>query len=418
MPMAKPLDIQVGQHLIQKRICSLRQVNEALEAQRELRSQGSPKPLGLILIQKGYLVEETLRQVLADLGVLELECSACREINSITSYAPGVEYRCPRCRSLMVLVDPSRPKGGVKAAPAPYVEPATPLASEDDPMISKVIGGCLILKRIARGGMGVVYEARQLNLGRIVAIKILSEELARDRTYVERFIQEARSAAFLSHGNIVHINDVGEHNGIFYFIMEYIDGENLKDLLQKQGCLEIRRALDIGLQVSHALQHAHSRGIIHRDIKPENIIVTREGVVKLADMGLAKRIIPGSATGITNAGSILGTPFFMAPEQAKDFRQVDRRSDIYSLGVTLYKALTGQVPFDGRSPIEVMIKAIDGKHVPVREVRPEVPVELEAVVERMMDRDPDRRFQDAGDVIGALKAISQSLPVEVPTVVR
>ncbi len=411
--MSKPADIQLGQHLIQKRICSLRQVNEALEAQRELRSQGATRPLGLILIQKGYIVEETLRQVLADLGVLELECPACREVNSITSYAPGVEYRCPRCRSLMVLTDPARPKGGLKAAPPPYVEEHKVPETDEDPLISKVIGGCQILKKIARGGMGVVYEARQLNLGRIVAIKILSEELAKDRTYVERFIQEARSAAVLSHGNIVHINDVGEHNGIFYFIMEHIDGENLRDILQR-GVLEVSRAVEIGLQVSHALQHAHSRGIIHRDIKPENIIVTPEGVVKLADMGLAKRVAPGSATGITNAGSILGTPFFMAPEQAKDFRQVDRRSDIYSLGVTLYKALTGKVPFDGRSPIEVMIKAIDGKHPSIRELRPEVPADLEAVVERMMDRDPDRRFQDSSDVIAALKAVSQGIPDPAP----
>jgi len=280
-------------------------------------------------------------------------------------------------------------------------------------MISKIIGGCQILEQIARGGMGVVYRAKQLNLGRIVAIKILSEELSKDRTYVERFIQEAHSAAVLSHGNIVHVNDVGDHNGIFYFIMEYIDGENLREILIKDGALDVDRALEITLQVAHALQHAHHRGIIHRDIKPENIMITREGSVKLADMGLAKRIASRDLCGITNTGSILGTPYYMAPEQAKNFSKVDRRSDIYSLGVTLYKALTGKVPFEGRSPIEVMVKTLEGKHATLCELRPEIPREVEDLVERMIAREPENRFQEAGELITAIKNLPQYHPTPV-----
>jgi len=406
-------ELQLGQYLIQKRVCLLRQVNEALHSQKELRAQGVYRPLGWLLIQKGYIDEEHLRQSLADLGVLELECPACREVNAVASYTKGTEYRCPRCHTPMALRDPSSTMEGIKGVPAPSPsETPAPEANEaNDPLVSKIIGGCQILKKIARGGMGVVYKARQLNLGRTVAIKILSEDLSKDQNYVHRFVQEARSAAILSHGNIVHINDVGEHNGIYYFIMEFIDGQNLREILQEQGCLQVPRALEIIYQVALALQHAHRRGIVHRDIKPENIMVTKDGVVKLADLGLAKRVMPGSSSNITHAGSILGTPFYMAPEQAKDFSQVDRRSDIYSLGVTLFKALTGKVPFDGRSPIEVMIKAIEGKHTPLRELRPDIPPEVEAMVLRMMHREPQKRFQEVGDLLEAIKDLARQIPV-------
>jgi tRNA A-37 threonylcarbamoyl transferase component Bud32 len=407
--MAKSQDIRLGQHLIQRRLCNLKQVNEGLAVQKELRGQGQMRPLGWILVQKKYLDEEQLRGALADLGALELHCPACRETHGIISYETGKEYRCPRCRTPLVLEETIAPEGAPMApAPAKTVPAPAPEADGSDAMIQKVIGGCQILERIARGGMGVVYKARQLNLGRTVAIKILSEDLSKDRTYVERFLQEARSAAGLSHGNIIHINDVGEYNGIFYFSMEHVDGENIREILLRQGTLDIRQALLIALQVSQALQHAHRRGIIHRDIKPENIMITREGAVKLADLGLAKMVDKGG--GITHAGSILGTPFYMAPEQAKDFSQVDQRSDIYSLGVTLYKALSGKVPYDGRSPLEVMIKAIDGKRQPIRDIRPEIPPEVEALVDRMMDREPDRRFQEASQVITALEAILSGPP--------
>ncbi len=419
---AKSVDIRLGQYLIQKRACTLRQVNEAMEEQRELKTQAMARPLGAILVQKGYLRQEQLFEALADLGHLELRCHACNEIHAIASYNRDLEYRCPRCRSLLILDETPALPSVIRSAPllsneipvgpaiATPAGAAAPREGAGDPMISKVIGGCQILDRVAKGGMGVVYKARQLNLGRTVAIKILSEELSEDSSYVERFIQEARSAAVLSHGNIVHIIDVGEHSGIYFIIMEYVDGKNLREVLLRQSSMEIRQALLIGLQVSQALQHAHRRGIIHRDIKPENIMITRDWAVKLADLGLAKKVAGGEpGGGLTHAGAILGTPFYMAPEQAKDFSRVDQRSDIYSLGVTLYKALTGKVPFDGRTPIEAMIKAIEGKRLGMRELRPEIPIEVEAMVDRMMHRLPEERYQEAGQVITAIEVIMSSI---------
>ena len=272
---------------------------------------------------------------------------------------------------------------------------------DGDSYIGKVLGGCQIESKIAHGGMGVVYRAVQLNLGRIVAIKLLSEDLAKDRSFVRRFLQEARAAAQLNHGGIVHINDVGEQQGVFYFVMEFVDGQNLKEILEVRKYLDIGETIEIMIQVCHALRHAHSRGIIHRDIKPENIMITRDGVVKLADLGLAKRVSDKSVD-ITHAGSILGTPFYMPPEQAKDLSKVDERSDIYSLGVSMYRMISGKVPFYGRSPIEVLIKVLDGKKAPMHELRQDVPKEVETLVDVMMQRLPDERFQSVEDVLEEL----------------
>ena len=256
--------------------------------------------------------------------------------------------------------------------------------------------------------MGVVYRAIQLNLGRVVAVKVLSEDLARDTNFVRRFLQEARAAAQLNHGSIVHINDVGEQQGVFYFVMEYVDGENLKEVLQTRGRLEIVETVEVMIQVCRALRHAHSRRIIHRDIKPENIMIAKDGGVKLADLGLAKRVSEKSG-GLTHAGSILGTPFYMPPEQAKDFSKVDERSDVYSLGVTIYRVLTGKVPFYGRSPIEVMIKALDGKKTSMRELRQDIPEEIERLVDRMMARTSEDRHQSIDEVLDELMRIDVAL---------
>ena len=430
--MAKKSDIRLGQLLVQRKLCTLQQVNEALLKQKNLKSRNQAAFLGEILCESGVLRQDVLFQVLAEIGAIQLFCPVCRIQSAVDSYVPGSAQICGRCGAKLVLDDvpaaledaPAEPRK--LDAPAPRREAERlqektaqraaltrmpEAAPSADPCIGKVLGGCQILEKIGHGGMGMVYKAKQLNLGRIVAVKVLSKELANDAMFVRRFIQEARSAAQLSHGNIVHVNDVGECQGVFYFVMEYVDGSNVKEMLKTSEKLDVQQTVEIALQVCQALRHAHNRGIIHRDIKPENIMITRDGVVKLADLGLAKRMAAETAAGITHAGAILGTPFYMAPEQAKDFSKVDRRSDIYSLGVTLYRMLTGRVPFDGRSPIEVMINALDGRKIPVRELREDVPIDLEAVVDRMMHKLPEKRYQDVDEVLRDLTKVLNSLPV-------
>ena len=412
---SKSLETRLGQVLIRKKSCSLREVNEALAEQRRGRRGESYLPLGEILMRSGVLQEAHLREALAELGAQDLLCETCGHQEHVSTCRTEVDDACPQCGNDRVSTDPEEFSGGVinlwteqdDSHVLETTDGVETVAAESRPLcdgasyIGKVLGGCQIESKIAHGGMGVVYRAVQLNLGRIVAIKLLSEDLAKDRSFVRRFLQEARAAAQLNHGGIVHINDVGEQQGVFYFVMEFVDGQNLKEILEVRKYLDIGETIEIMIQVCHALRHAHSRGIIHRDIKPENIMITRDGVVKLADLGLAKRVSDKSVD-ITHAGSILGTPFYMPPEQAKDLSKVDERSDIYSLGVSMYRMISGKVPFYGRSPIEVLIKVLDGKKAPMHELRQDVPKEVETLVDVMMQRLPDERFQSVEDVLEEL----------------
>jgi predicted Ser/Thr protein kinase len=436
MPRSK--EIQLGQLLVQKRRCALQQVNKGLATQRRLRAENRHRPLGRILVENGSISEEDLKDALFEMGGLQVYCRDCDIQFQPTKRTFGAPDLCPQCSSPAVFE-----RGGplptgtltrshgtnttLARSPASSASPgsvrrdvgsgsAGMIASRPETCVGKILGGCELVSKVAHGGMGVVYKATQLNLGRTVAVKILSEELARDGSFVRRFMQEARAAAQLNHGNVVHINDVGEYQGIYFYVMEFVDGENLREILQRERRLEVRVALEITVQVCHALRHAHSRGVIHRDIKPENIMITNEGGVKLADLGLAKRLDAEHKAGITHAGSILGTPYYMAPEQAKDFSKVDCRSDIYSLGVTVYRMISGKVPFRGRSPIEVMIKALDGKKSPIRELREGVGEDVEVLVDQMMHRDPTERFQRIDDALVAINQVLVTLPMAEPTV--
>ncbi len=420
--MAKSFQVRFAQLLIKERSCRLQQVNQALQIQRNLRDKNIDRSFPSILLEKGFATEEHVHAALARLGVLRFECEGCSEEIPVSKFDPSAEYSCPRCQGPVKLSENlsgtrrNRADRGLASlidnAPGATEEAG---ADSDDPIIDKVIDGCQILRRLAAGGMGVVYKARQLKLGRTVAVKVLSEDLARDKNFVHRFLQEARSAAELNHGNIVHIFDVGELAGVFYIIMEFVDGKNLREILDEKKRLDSVEAIEIALQASHALKHAHKRGIIHRDIKPENIMLTRDNAVKIADLGLAKKLAGSDQdSGITCAGAILGTPYYMAPEQVKDFSKVDGRTDIYSLGVTLYKALTGKVPFKGRTPVEVMINVVEGKYPPLRSLQPDVPEDVAKLVERMMHVNQEHRFHDLSDVIGHMETVLYRLRDSIP----
>ncbi len=416
------LDTRLGQALIRKSVCSLSQVNRALAERRRTRPKSGVN-LGELLMNAGAVEEDQLREALAELGALKLRCRACARVIRLTWYKKEKDSHCAECGDELELQDPAVDVTEVlessraeeppirlmsSSHPSSVHIPSADLYRHGDNFIGKVLGGCQILEKIADGGMGVVYKAVQLNLGREVAVKVLAEDLAKDTTFVRRFLQEARAAGQLNHGGIVHINDVGEQQGVFYFVMELVNGRNLKEILDEDDEFPVSKTVTILIQVCHALRHAHGRGIIHRDIKPENIMITVDGTVKLADLGLAKRMSDQTG-GITHTGSILGTPFYMAPEQAKDFSKVDERSDIYSLGVTAYRMLTGRVPFCGRSLIEVMIKAIDGKKTPVRHLRPEIPESMERLVDKMMHKLPDNRHESVEEILEELMRINVAI---------
>ena len=215
-----------------------------------------------------------------------------------------------------------------------------------------VISGFEIVEEIKHGAMGNVYKAIQTSLGRLVALKVLPAWLARDATYVKRFLMEARAAAALNHPNIVSVIDVGVNGGVYYMVMEYVEGENLKDEIARRGRLGEREALKYTLDIARALEAAHRAGIVHRDIKPANILIAEDGTAKLCDLGLAKK--QGGDAQLAGAEEVVGSPQYMAPEQVENSASVDIRSDIYSLGVTLFQMLTGRLPYEGRNIYEIM----------------------------------------------------------------
>ncbi len=275
------------------------------------------------------------------------------------------------------------------------------MAVSDTLIDSLFDGRYRILKRIGAGGMANVYLAEDEVLGRRVAIKILNERHAGDEQFVERFRREAKSAAGLSHPNIVSIYDRGEAEGTYYIAMEHLDGRNLKELILARGPAPPRIAIDYARQILGALAFSHRNGIVHRDIKPHNVLLDSEGRLKVTDFGIAR----AGTSQMTEAGSIVGTAQYLAPEQARG-EAVDPRSDLYSLGVVLYELLTGQVPFAGDSPVEIAMKHLSTKPTLPSELREELPEELDMIVMRALAKHPDERYQSAEEFAADLERVA------------
>jgi tRNA A-37 threonylcarbamoyl transferase component Bud32 len=282
-------------------------------------------------------------------------------------------------------------------------------------LVGKTLKDYYVLRRLGQGAMAEVYLAQQMTLGRQVALKVLNAELARDPVYVERFQQEARSAAALVHAGIVQIyevgqGDVGEGKFAHYIAQEYVPGRNLGEVIHSRGRLEPALALDILRQVAAALAKAASEGIVHRDIKPENIMLARSGDVKVADFGLARVQGDGGAN-LTQIGVTMGTPLYMSPEQIEG-RALDSRSDIYSLGVTAYHMLSGNPPHTGDTPLAVAMQHLNQRPEQLEKIRPDVPRELAVVVHRMLEKKPDDRFADPAELLRELHGLAKSGAVQ------
>ena len=255
-----------------------------------------------------------------------------------------------------------------------------------------------ILEMIGSGGMAVVYKARCNRLNRLVAIKILKEELSKDEEFRRRFHAESQAVAMMSHPNIVSVYDVSHSENVDYIVMELIDGITLKQYMEQKQVLNWREALHFATQIAKALEHAHSRGIIHRDIKPHNIMVLKDGSVKVADFGIAQMASAQS----TLTREALGSVHYISPEQAKG-AHVDARTDLYSLGVVMYEMLTGRPPFDGDTPVSVAIQHINAKAVPPRQLNPSIPVGLEQITMHAMTADRDKRYSSATEMLEDLE---------------
>jgi serine/threonine-protein kinase len=260
-----------------------------------------------------------------------------------------------------------------------------------------------ILDRIAEGGMSTVYRARRRPDGRIVALKVLREPYAADREFVERFAREARAAEALQHPNIVRVYESGREGDVYFIAMEYVDGTDLKGHLRRVGRLAADDAERIAVAACHALEYAHHEGIVHRDIKPQNILIASDGTVKVADFGIARAV---SAATITQPGTVLGTVQYLAPEQARG-APVGRASDIYALGAVLYEMLTGRLPFDGESPIAIVLKHLREPPPRPRAVQPDVPLRLEGIVLKAMAKRPEDRYRSAREMAEDLSGTAE-----------
>ena len=343
-----PEDSQICRLAVERNLVTKDELHEAVERHRELSLRGRPRPLSDVMVDLGFLTRTQLTRIQGD----------------------------------------SDDSGGRPAQQIP---------------------GYQILKKIGAGAMAVVYKAKQLSLDRIVAVKVLPKRLSKNAEFVERFYREGKAAAALNHNNIVQAIDVGEAGGYHYFVMEYVEGNTVYDELAGEKVYKEDEAIAIIRQVAAALLHAHERGIIHRDVKPKNIMLTRDRVAKLADMGLARATSDVEAA-MAERGRAYGTPYYISPEQIRGELKIDQRADIYSLGATLYHMVTGRVPFEGPTPAAVMQKHLKEPLTPPDHLNTQLTAGCAACIEKMMAKSRKERYATCKEVLEDLGLLARGQP--------
>jgi tRNA A-37 threonylcarbamoyl transferase component Bud32 len=382
-------NVPLGEILLQYRLLSREQIDRIIEFQQRVKNSMSRAqvPTGMNGAPMASDSWAGYQQALA----------AATPVSAPTTPAASGFLRAPGSQSQPMVVVPA-------ALSETRTEPPPP-----DALLSQTIGGCVIVAKIGEGGMGAIYRARHEALRKDVVVKVLSPESAANERTVKRFFREAQAAAKLEHPNIVQVLNVGTtERGLHFIVMQYIDGQNLEDVIVAKGRHPWREALRIVVEVGRGLQAAHNAGVIHRDIKAENILITSQGVVKLADFGLAKDL--NSDMKLTADGAMIGTPLYMAPEIGR-VKEIDGRVDIYSLGVTFYYLLTGVQPFRDFTAIEILAAKAHDRLKPPEQFTPDLPEPVRNVLGKMLEKDRDKRYHDMESLLRELDALDRGLPV-------
>src|SRR5436190_14846018 len=369
-------------------------LDKILQLQADLHKIGIDRRLGELCLEKRYLSREHVLLVLRAQGKRILTCHACKKSYNVHHYRPTETYTCKHCTAELSL--PAKPV-------TPSVNDSITIATTSlrkktgkprtrptvSPELVNLLSGYEIVKRLGQGGMGTVYKARDLIGGRWVAVKLLAPFLASDEEYVKRFFQEARNLQKLNHPNIVAAYDAGVTGDHKFFIMEFVDGPSLEEVLHKKGILKEHTALEVARQVAQALDYAWNHKIIHRDIKPQNIMLSQDRTVKLCDLGLSKDVT--SDISLTMTGSVNCSPPYASPEQAQGLRDMDIRSDVYSLGVSLFQMVCGELPFKGNAPGQFLIQHVTKAPPEPRSKNPRISPSLNDMILRMLQKDAKGR---------------------------
>ncbi len=442
--MSDQIDEYLGRLVRDQRLATSQQLELCTAEQARRIGEGRPIRLGALMVELGMLSVQQASNLLVQMNERELLCSACGKSHIVIGPSTTQQLACQVCDN--PLSEPTAsPRAAVEAGPdlgatlldmqhrkaesLPYDQtiaappPPTPPGMEPtplqlfsegsttdrmttrDPLIGRHLSGKYeILEQIGRGGMGAVYRARHTKLDRMCAVKVLPLELSGNPDLLERFRREARATAKLDQNQVVTIYDVDTDGPTEYLAMEFLEGDSLETLVQKKGKLRVKTSLQIIRQATMGLAAAHEHGIIHRDVKPANLMLTKDGVVKVMDFGLARLVEISS--GLSQAGQVLGTPHYMSPEQARG-EPLDLRSDIYSLGATLFFLLTGQTPHKTGTPTAILLKVVSEEPPQSDLVEPSIPKSVSDLALRMMAREPQERFGDCKEL---LRAIEQLLP--------
>ena len=356
-----------------------------------LKSALDRQTLIAALVRRGDLSSGQVEHILQILRGRDLWCAGCKQVRAVDRFDPQREYPCPTCKRALRRVD------GLDGQSNHRIDEIFEEIEAETGSIR--FSKWKVIRRLGSGGMGRVYLARHRKLNKLAAIKVLPPDLAADGEFVKLFVREGRALAQLKHANITEVYDIDQESGVHFLVMEFVDGVSLKELLEQSGIVAPKVALKIAMEVCRALEEAHGHGFVHRDIKPGNILLGRTGEIKLTDFGLVREMTPDSCTW---TGALLGTPHYMSPEQARG-KPADARSDLYSLGATLYIMLTGTTPFAGSDTVTILLKVVNDFPPEITTLNPAVPRPLAHVISHLMAKMPSQRPQSATQALRELE---------------